>query len=486
MITFRAPPKVLTRTQFLGLSLAIVALSAATVIYQLGKPSLWVDEAYTWFFVSMPWAKMVEAVRIDAVNPPFYYVFAKVFTDVLGTSEAMLRAPSVVAYMAGLIGSLWVGYQLEGRLGAIASGWFWGFHPMLIWFARDARPYSLAATLSVLGLGLFLHMMGSERLSGRDTGLSLATVSIGLVSHYFFMLFAILTGLISTAEIRNRRRFFRAWAVVLLIGAVPLLLWLWWFFQLPTPSFGIGWISQPPLTAIGGTLWNLVSGYGAAFDWGSLVFGMVAGVLIAAGIGEHWKWVGLTVVLPVGAVWAFSQYRPVYVDRYFIVLIPFLLPAIAGGARRVIERWQGSIARFRWVGTYVGAILLLLAMLGAIHAVHTQPAYKKEQWRQVASWLNRAPAGTEVLMSEPELTLPLSYYAPDLSPAGLIGTTPCGSMCVWILRQPYTYAHAFSQSVHDPARDSWRPQVPANCQVLDDQRWESGLETRMLACSSNG
>ncbi len=235
----------ITKRQFLAVASATLLLSAASVVYKLGEPSLWVDEAYTWFFVSMPWAKMLQAARIDAVNPPFFYLFAKVFTALFGTSEAALRMPSVIAFLVGLAGSLWVGRQAAGRTGSLAAGWFWAFHPMLVWYARDARPYALAAALSVFGLGMFLHIRTRTLPSFSSAAGAFAVVALGMLTHYFSMLFAIVTGSLSALEISKHRRFFRVWASIILLSLVPLLAWLWWFFQLPSPSFGIGWISRP-------------------------------------------------------------------------------------------------------------------------------------------------------------------------------------------------------------------------------------------------
>ena len=478
------PP--ITTKQFAALSGIVLLISAFSVLYKLGEPSLWVDEAYTWFFVSMPWAKMVQAARIDAVNPPLFYMYAKVISGLLGTSEAALRAPSVLAFLLGLAGSLWVGQQSGGRPGAIAAGWFWAFHPMLVWYARDARPYALAASLGVIGLGMFLH---ARKDSARRvvTGVGSFTVmAFGLLTHYFFILFGIVTGIMSSLEISRRRHFFRAWAAALLFSVVPLLIWLWWFSQLPSPSFGIGWISRPTLADIPRTLWNLVSGYGSAFDWGSLAFGLVATAFVVAGLRNHLTWGGVTVLLPILGVWGLSQIRPIYVDRYFILLVPFLIPILASGAQRLALGWSGRRPRIRWVGGLIGAAAILTATFGAIQAVHYQPAYAKEQWKEVAGWLHQLPPETTILLSERELALPLSYYAPDVQPAGTISEVVCPSRCAWVLRQPYTSTHAFSQSVADPKRAAWQPGIPGGCTQTEAHKWPTGLETILMVCQNDG
>lgn len=476
----------ITKGQFLAIACATLLLSAFSVAYKLGEPSLWVDEAYTWFFVSMPWDKMLQSARIDAVNPPFFYLFTKVFTGFFGTSEAALRMPSVIAFLVGLGGSLWVGHQAGGRTGSLAAGWFWAFHPMLVWYARDARPYALAAALSVLGVGMFLNIRRQTPAPLSSSAGALAVAALGMLTHYFFMLFAVLTGGLSILDITKHRRFFRIWVAIILLSLVPLLAWLWWFFQLPSPSFGIGWIARPSLADIPGTVWNLLSGYGATFDWGSLTFGLMTCVLIVAGVRGQLKWALVTLLLPILGVWGLSQFRPVYVDRYFIVLVPFLIPIIASGAQRLMGGWAELKSGLRRASGLAGAVALLAATFGAVHAIHTQPAYAKEQWKEVAAWLQQLPSGTPVLLSEREVELPLAYYAPDIQPEGLIQSGGCPSMCAWVLRQPYTYLHAFSQSVSNPRRSDWKPDLPDGCTLLQTETWPTGLGTLLMVCSSDG
>ena len=123
-----------------------------------------------------------------------------------------------------------------------------------------------------------------------------------------------------------------------------------------------------------------------------------------------------------------SQFRPVYVDRYFIVLVPFLLPIIATGAQRLMNGWTELKPGLRSASGLAGTTALLVTTFGAIHAIHTQPAYAKEQWKEVAHWLQQLPSDTTVLLSEQEIELPLAYYAPDIQPKGLIQSGGCPSI----------------------------------------------------------
>lgn len=462
---------------------ALAAIAAGAV--GLSEPSLWVDEAYTGFFVRMDWADMARAVRIDGVNPPFFYAYTKLFVNALGSGEAALRLPSLLAHAVGVGASFWLGQQLAGKIGALTSSWIWAFHPMLLWFARDARPYALVSALAALSLALFLHAKERSELQPHHLLPAILTVSLGLLTHYFFLLFVAVTGLLALRELRRSPRFFRAWTLVLILSLLPLMGWIWWFLQLEFPSFGIGWIAAPgPLDPLA-TLWNLVSGYGGAFGLGTSIFGAAALLLLVQGLETAWRTALVGLLLPVAAVWFLSQLRPVYVDRYFAVLLPFVAAIAAIGGH---DLWSWIQTRLD-AGELPARTLLLIAAaipaLAGVLAVHHHPAYEKEDWRSLTSWLNSAPASAALYLSEAEAQLPLDYYELKRDIGGMIAADSCEAECLWVMRQPYTATHAFTQAVPDPTRPDWRPQLPAGCVIHARAPLPtSGLSGWHLRCDS--
>ena len=66
----------------------MMAAGTALALVGLGRPSLWLDETYTWWFTRLDWVDLLEATRIDAVNPPLFYLFVKLLAP--GASEAAL------------------------------------------------------------------------------------------------------------------------------------------------------------------------------------------------------------------------------------------------------------------------------------------------------------------------------------------------------------------------------------------------------------
>lgn len=459
------------------LSLTILLLGGALSLYRLGAPSLWLDETYTWWFASMPWRKLLESVRLDGVNPPIYYIVVKAFIAPSGLNEFSLRLLSILTNMLAILFAMVIGYQIGGYAGSLASGWFWAFHPMALWYARDARPYSLTAALAT-GL-MVLFIIVRRRSSSTALAFALITLTIGLLSHYFFFVFAASLICLTLADLRQKPTFFRRWTLTTLMSFVPLTLWLFWYFTQLQPLLGIGWIQAPKLFDLPATLWNLLSGYGGVVSWPSNLFGGLVSLLVAVALindrvdRPNWRTLIIGIILPLGVVWLISQRRPVYHDRYFIVLLPMVLILVSSGAKYI---WHEVKRRYtsRYQNLISAGIVLCFGAFGLWSGwqVHSDEKFAKENWRQLTDILKqKAVTQASLWFSEPEMSLPLGYYGFD-SLVSIKGGLPpsCLTDCWWVLRQPYTATHAFSQTVRQADRP-WEPELPENCTITD--RWEN-------------
>jgi hypothetical protein len=463
------------------LALLLVFLTGALLAaYRLGAQSLWLDEAYTWWFARLGWKDLFQAIRIDAVNPPLYYIFVKLLSPNL--TEAGLRLPSVLAHVAGIAGAAALGLFLAGRPGAVAAGLVWAVHPLSLWAARDARPYALSAMLAVLAAACFVRLQrGWSTPWAASAG---ALVALGLLAHYFF--FVLLASLLALAAFDMRRSpaFFRRWTALSLIAMIPLAIWLAWFFSTGSPSLGIGWIRTPEVADMPLSAWNLASGYGGVFDLTSILLGAVlAGVAAfsARGVGPVTARLALGgIALPVAAVWVISQRRPVYVDRYFIVLLPFLIALVALGGRHLASVATGGRRR-TWATVAIGAGVVITSAAGAV--VHTAPKFAKEDWRGLVGFLRSGNVSPGSLsLSEPEIALPLSYYfTEDLVDDELPLIPECPGECWWVLRRPYTATHALTQSVTEPGRPP-PPEIPPWCRQADVWESPTGVAVWKLDC----
>lgn len=466
-----------------GIALLVLVLGGAVLAaYALGSQSLWLDESYSWWFTRLDWGDLLQAARIDAVNPPLYYIVVKALAP--SASEAALRLPSVLAHLGGMAGAVALGFQMGGRAGAVGAGALWAVHPMTLWAARDARPYALGAALGVVAVALFIRLR--RVWTARAAILVGIAIALGLLTHYFFFVLVAVLVVMAGLDLRRSPQFFRRWTVLALLAMIPLGLWLAWFFSTGSPSLGIGWIRPPTAGDMPLTAWNLASGYGGVVDLPSALFGLGVLALVGFGFvgatrGEGARWVLVGVVLPILAVWVISQRRPVYVDRYFIFLFPFVMVLASHGAS-TLARWSAQPRHLRAWWALLAAAAVTIA-LSAAWTVHSAPKFMKEDWRGLASFVQGQGASAESLaLSEPEIALPLSYYVQqDFIEDGLALVPACADRCWWILRQPYTATHAFTQSVTEPGR-SHPPDIPPWCRQLDVWESPTGLAVWEIDC----
>lgn len=470
---------------FILASAFTVLLGVAVALYRLGAESLWLDESYTWWFTGMDWRGLLEATRLDAVNPPFYYVYVRLLAG--GTSEAALRLPSVLAHAGGIAAAILLGRLLGGPLGGLAAGIVWSAHPLTLWAARDARPYALAAALSAAAVLAFFHVR--RRPSARASVAAVTVLGLGLLTHYFFFVLAAALVVFALMDLRQSPAFFRRWTLLTLAAMVPLLAWLGYYFSQGSPSLGIGWIRTPTLVDLPLTMWNLASGYAGVFDTISTLVGLILASLIGlALLGRDRRLsaslLGAGILLPVASVWLISQRRPVYMDRYFIVLMPLAAGLVALGTAEAVRRWRH--AAFLRAAPAALAAAALLAGLASAFSVQVEAKFAKEDWRGLVGFLQDQGATIEsTSLSEPEITLPLSYYRFADVESGVPALIPtCGSSCWWVMRQPYTATHALTQSVKEPER-SQRP-VSQWCSAVESWQSPTGVAAWHQVCDDPG
>jgi uncharacterized membrane protein len=356
---------------------------------------------------------------------------------------------------------------------------------MTLWAARDARPYALSAALAVIAVALFVRLQRSW--STPLAFLAGLVIALGLLTHYFF--FVLLAALVALSAIDLRRApvFFRRWTILVLLALIPLALWLAWFFSTGSPSLGIGWIRLPVFSDIPLTLWNLASGYAGIGDPPSTLLGLTLVIIVAFGLAGAARPLVLRfalagILLPIIGVWVISQRRPVYVDRYFVVVLPFLVASVALGVDSLARRVSPSGAQRAAWGLAAGVACLVVVSAGL--TVHTAEKFRKEDWRGLAAFLqSRGASADSLFLSEREMTLPLSYYGyADLN-AGLPALIPsCGASCWWVLRQPYTATHALTQAVREEGHDTLL-EMTASCALADVWLSRNGVQAVHLSCS---
>jgi uncharacterized membrane protein len=119
-------------------------------LHALGKTNLWLDEANSWYVAQLPWASLWQNLRASPLGP-FYFVALKLWIGVAGTSEAALRAPSLIASIALIPLIYAIGVRTVSHRAACIGAMLAALSPLHLYFAQEARMYM---PLALLGAGV--------------------------------------------------------------------------------------------------------------------------------------------------------------------------------------------------------------------------------------------------------------------------------------------------------------------------------------------
>lgn len=147
------------------LIISIIALGLRS--YRLGTCDFWYDEVYS---------ILISKNFLFNWNPPIYFVILHYWIKLFGVSEFALRFPSLVFSVVSIPCLFFLGKQIfNSRVGLYASlvMCLSSFH---LWYAQEARPYSLGVLLSILST-YFLYRFLTE-----------GKIKLGFIYILFFIL----------------------------------------------------------------------------------------------------------------------------------------------------------------------------------------------------------------------------------------------------------------------------------------------------------
>jgi len=202
---------------------AILVLAAALRLAQIGKLELWLDEVYSIHVATSP-AGVLREVASDT-NPPLYYGLLKLWIHGFGIGAGGVRSLSALLGLAQLAAlGLWLKKALSPRAALWAMA-FGALAPLHIYYAMEARGYTLAWLLLTLALWTFSRAVRSG--GGRDWCVHAIVLLLFLYSHSLALFFIPAFWLAALAA-RLRRR---GWAWLLALQGAAGVLYLPWLIS---------------------------------------------------------------------------------------------------------------------------------------------------------------------------------------------------------------------------------------------------------------
>jgi mannosyltransferase len=339
--------------------LCFVLLGFLLRTYDLGRRDLWFDEALSVSGSQKPSrllspadseqlpygnpALHVESSSFKKLDPqpPFYYVLLNIWIRLFGDSEFSVRFLSVIWGVLSIPLIYLAGKNLINKSTGLVAAALLSIAPLHIWYAQEARGYTLSVFLVLL---VFYFFQKSYQDRKNKSWLSfLATMILALYTNYFSVLMP-LAGWFFVL-FRRDKVFLRQWLAVNVILAAAFLPWLPALMQQLDFVKSVFWIPKPTLASLVITLENLHLGYTApqvAFSLSLFVSGGLFG-LGAYRLKKEGRSMPLVFfILPVFIVFVVSKKWPIYIDRQLMLFSSFYYLVVAAGLSRI----KSFFARF--------------------------------------------------------------------------------------------------------------------------------------------
>lgn len=403
------------------LLVGIVLLSFGLRLHDLGVFSFWTDEGLTPLRAGYSIPEILSnTVTIQAGNgkdthPPLYYLLIHISHRVFGETDFAYRYPSVLAGIL-LVSIMYpFGRRLKSRwMGLLAAG-LTAVNPLQIWYAREARMYTLLVLLAALTSYVLWQALTGTDLR-RSLPLYLVLASLTVYIHYTAV-FLIAAQSILWAWLlwrKGQRKLILGGALLLVLIAIPLA-------PVTIPRLFTGaeanYTYVPPLII----LQDVVHGFGLGvtidfkllstklLDWGAL--GLLILGFVAARTWLQRSFLFFYLYAVVFGLMAGSLIKPMYQGvRHILIGSPAFLLLLAWGmlwlwqktrqARRGTAVAWGSLAA-------LGIIILTVGPAFSLNNLYTNPRYAKNDFQALIAYVEQHAGENDLLLFNDAILLPL-------------------------------------------------------------------------------
>jgi mannosyltransferase len=386
-----------------------VAIGSVFRLLHLGAPSFWLDEALSVAYARLPWPRFAQLMQSRELNMLPYYLALRGWIH-FGTVEWVVRSLSAIFSIATLPLFYALGVRLFGtRVGRIAV-LLLALNPYDIRFAQEARGYSLMLLLVTASTLLLVRAVERPSPPRVSAWMSYALTATLAAYAHFYAILAIGAQWASLAIARPRGV---PWKRIVLAGCtIGILLLPLAAFVLLGHADPARWIPAPNWKRVEYLAYSLLGGdntHGARIvAWPVYAVVLIAAVASAraawrTGARGHEAWHYTLVVtgaaLPILLVLIASIIKPIFVDKYLIECLPFVVLLVAVGVERLRPR-----------ALSLGALLVLLAI--SAHAlVGYYQRYDKDDWRAATRYVLDSARDGDALMFFPRYGIdPFEYY----------------------------------------------------------------------------
>lgn len=390
------PTLALSATRLL---LIFVLIAAVSRFLYVGQRSLSHHEISSLMFVRLDWHSFWRLVWQGDGNMIFYHLLLR-FWLLLGYTQIVGRALSVLAGVATVPSMYVLGKRLFGRRTGLVAAFVLAVSPSHILASQWIRAYSLELLLIVLSILFFVRAV--EEGGPRTWIVYALMASLAVYCHWYAVLIIVAQWLAILFLPRTRIPWKPLSATALLVAALlgPAI-----YYVVRHNVGHFDWIERPRLIELY-HLANFLAAAGGkipgdvvlAFSLAALVTSAVLLKRSASGSPEGWHYALLFTCLlfPPVAAFLFSYYKPIFIHRYLIIVLPAFLLLVAAG----VAAWRASWPRDIAVVVALGFCTLCIARAYA----------PEEDWAGAMNYLIASMKPGDTVLFSGQGRTPLRYY----------------------------------------------------------------------------
>ena len=403
------------KTVYLALS-AIVLLGFVLRFFDLGRESLWLDEAVTYYNTNSTSIGDVWTAAYNDRSPPLHFI-ALWGVRLLGSSESWLRFPSACAGVVTIIVIFFFAREIANENVGLISALLLAVSPYHISYSQEARFYAFAVLFIAFAYYAFFKACKSRQWY--DWTFFGVACAAAFYSH-FYTSFAIITLFIGYFIIRVKEFDFSKWSgkIGSINAIIPNDFKLFIFggtvaFLLVIPIIG-SFLHQNQyfLTRSfnwGLSFWSIPFATISAFSFSNEIIAFLFIVLMIAGLWMTWRSnkystivMGFCLFIPVIISMYLSSSIPFNV-RYHMYLITIFLVIVGIGIERL------AVFLNKKKGVYVALVIIILLSIMPLSAYYS--GYHKEDWRGFSANLQKITQPGDIIVPVPGYMVnPLQYY----------------------------------------------------------------------------
>ena len=414
------------------LLILFILLAFGLRLHNIEAFSFWTDEGLTPLRASYPLSEIFsnritiqEAISKDT-HPPFYFLLIHVSRQLWGETDFAYRFPSVLAGIL-LVPLL---FQFGRRWHSRRLGWLLALltavNPLQIWYANEARMYTLLVLLGAVASYLLLRALTGGNLQ-RNLIIYLIVAGLAVYTHYTAV---ILIGVQSLFWIwllwhNGQRRLIVGMAILLILVSIPLI-------PFTIPRLFTGAEANYKYVSPQVMLQDVVHffGMGMTTDFSQTIIKLldliVLGLLLLGLYAARtWKDRAFFLVYLLATVFGLMLgsylFKPMYQGvRHIMIGSPAFLILLAWS---ILFLWERSTAdggrRWRWQS--LAAFVLFLSLLGplmSLNNLYNDDEYAKGDFRAQIQRMEQYAGANDVIVYNDAIILPMHEHyrtRPDIA-----------------------------------------------------------------------